>query len=62
MLTLGHNDIVNIQREGIGMLTRGMSRVLAVAVVLALGLSVSRAETLREKALRLMAETPLIDG
>lgn len=44
------------------MLARGVSRVFAVAVVLALGLSVSRAETIRERALRLMAETPLIDG
>lgn len=44
------------------MLARGVSRVFALAVVLALGLSVSRAETVRERALRLMAETPLIDG
>ncbi|KAG5269976.1 hypothetical protein AALO_G00187250 [Alosa alosa] len=44
------------------MLGRGLSCVFAVALGLALGLSVTGAETLTERALRLMAETPLIDG
>ena len=44
------------------MLPRGMCCVIAVALVLALTHSAGGAETLGERALRLMAETPLIDG
>ncbi|KAL2088470.1 hypothetical protein ACEWY4_015369 [Coilia grayii] len=44
------------------MSTRGTSCGFAVAIVLALTLAVRGAQTLRERALQLMAGTPLIDG